>query len=316
MPHNEETGRTSRPSLLSEHAQQGPAGEDQGILNKLDGRASPSGTTHARRKPGRMGGVAAAFAAVAVLGGGALAWAMQHEDDSYGVQVAAAPAAPVPAAVPAPVPAPVPDVSSGASGDAPVEQAAAVQTPPAQESGVSAATILDEVPGAAVAGTAAALAAGTTAMAARGSAGNDGKDELSALLDKSASAGADAAKAGDKTASTSAKSTAAKKAARAKAERIAKAKAARDKKTAIAAARKKPAAKTAPKVDSDVALLAALLAHSKASPEPRPGKSATGSKGCAAQATVDAAKCREQPCASSAKAKNECKSPAVAEISG
>ncbi|WBS04818.1 hypothetical protein OU994_11335 [Pseudoduganella sp. SL102] len=349
MPQNEEPGRTSRPSLLPEQAQQAPAGEDQSILSKLDGRASPSGSTHARRKQGRM---AAGIAAVVVLGGGALAWAMQQDSAGNAVQVAAAPAAPVQKAVPAPVP----ETSSGASADEPVQEAAPEQAPVAADSDVSAATILDEVPGAAVAGTAAGAAVAATALAARAPAGDNGKDELTAFLEKPSAAKDDAAKVTDKGDATKAadkseavkvadkddaaktadksdaakaankadavkvadkaaasRQAAAKKVALARAERKARAKAAREKKTAIAAAKKKTPAKITPKVDTDAALLAALLAHSKASPAPRAAKPATDSKRCAPQA---AAKCPPQPCESASKPRNDCKGPAVAEISG
>ncbi|GGY68557.1 hypothetical protein [Pseudoduganella albidiflava] len=322
MPQNEEPGRTSRPSLLPEQAQQAPAGEDQSILSKLDGRASPSGSTHARRKQGR---VAAGIAAVVVLGGGALAWAMQQDSAGNAVQVATAPAAPVQKAVPAPVP----ETSSGASADEPVQEAAPEQAPVAADSDVSAATILDEVPGAAVAGTAAGVAVAATALAARAPAGDNGKDELTALLEKPAATKEDTAKVTDKDDATKAadknnavkvvdkaaasRQAAAKKVAIARAERKARAKAAREKKTAIAATKKKTPAKTKPKVDTDAALLAALLAHSKASPAPRAAKPATDSKRCAPQT---AAKCPPQPCESAAKPRNDCKGPAVAEISG
>ncbi|WP_338764303.1 hypothetical protein [Massilia sp. METH4] len=301
LPQRDEPGRTSRPSLLPEQPQQNAAGDDQSILSKLDGRASPSGSARAPRKAGRKGGMMAGLAAAVVLGGGALAWTMQENDDA-GMQVAAAPAQ-ASAAAPAVAPAVIADAPHPEPSAAP----AVAQAAPAHDSNVSAATILDEMPGAAGAATAAAVAAGATAVAARPPAapdGKDGKDELAAFLDKRASGEkSEAAKPDDE--EKLAKAAPAKKTQLTRAER--KAKAAREKRLAQAAAKKKkPAAKSAP-ADSDAALLAALLAHSKAAAA-RENKAPAEQKGCATSGSgTDSGK---------NKAKGDCKDPRVAEIAG
>lgn len=88
-------------------------------------------------------------------------------------------------------------------------------------------------------------------------------------------------------------------------------------KTAVAAAPKKkaaPAARPEP-VDSDVALLAALVAHAKAHPEPRVSKTAAKLKQCATLGSVsEADKCRERLCGGSARSKAECKSRRVIKV--
>jgi hypothetical protein len=92
----------------------------------------------------------------------------------------------------------------------------------------------------------------------------------------------------------------------------------KERKTAIAAApKKKPVARAEPKIDNDVALLAALLAHSKASAAPRVSKTASEYKRCGTLGSVaDADKCREKLCEGSAKARSECKTLRVAKASG
>ncbi|QBE65953.1 hypothetical protein [Pseudoduganella lutea] len=295
MQESDEQRRTGRPSLLSEGP---PPGDDQGILNKLDGRAGPATGARAPRKAGRRTGVIAGLVAVAALGGSALVWSGM-EDSGAATHVAAVPvtaSAPALAAAPAPAPAVAPEVPEPA---------------PAQE--VSAATILDNVPDAAAPIAAAAAVAGTAALVADSksapkppvAAGE--KDELAAFLDK---ADADKARHAPQKAAVKKKADATKVARKDKAP-------ARDKKTAVAAAsKKKPAAKPEPKVDSDVALLAALLAHSKASPGPS-SKTATEYKRCGTRGSAaDADKCRERVCEGSSKAKAECKTLKVAEAAG
>lgn len=291
MQESDEQRRTGRPSLLSEGP---PPGDDQGILNKLDGRAGPAKGAHAPRKAGKTGMIAGLVAVVA-LGGSALVWSGMGDNGSGTTPVAAAPvAAPAPALAAAVAPA--------------VEPAA-----PAPEPEVSAATILDNVPDAAAPVAAAAAVAGTAALLADGKrpasttpAAPGEKDELAAFLDK-----ADA----DKAKRTAQKAPVKKKSEPVKLARKDKA-SPRNKKTAVAAApKKKPATKSETPMDSDVALLAALLAHSKATAGPA-SKTATEYKRCGERGTTsDADKCRERVCEGS-KAKAECKTSKVAEAAG
>ncbi len=85
----------------------------------------------------------------------------------------------------------------------------------------------------------------------------------------------------------------------------------KDKPRAVAAAPKK---KPAP-VDSDVALLAALVAHAKAKPESQVSKTGAKLKQCAALGSVaEADKCRERLCSGSAKNEAECKGQRVVKV--
>lgn len=86
---------------------------------------------------------------------------------------------------------------------------------------------------------------------------------------------------------------------------------------ATAASRKKESHPKAAPMDSDEALLAALVAHSKAHPEKiRPGSTAAKLKQCARQSSANAAKCRERICDGSGKDDLECKGVRLAKATG
>ncbi len=87
-------------------------------------------------------------------------------------------------------------------------------------------------------------------------------------------------------------------------------------KTVAAAPKKKPAREVKPvPVDSDVALLAALVAHAKVHPEPRASKTAAKLKQCATLGSVsEADKCRERLCGGSARSEAECKGQRVIKV--
>lgn len=214
--------------------------------------------------------------AALAVAGGALTWGLQ--DSGTDRPVLPAPVAPAPVAVRAPAPPP------------PLVLAEA--PPAAPEPQVSAATILDEPP-------------------AQPKPAPD-KDELTALLDKPA----DADKPKVVKDEEPAKPAARKKPEPAKVARKEKV-AAKDKKTAVATApKKKPAAKAEPAFDSDAAVLAVLLAHSKAAAAPKPSRTATEYKRCGTLGSVaEADKCRERLCEATSKAKAECKTLRVAKVS-
>jgi hypothetical protein len=305
LSQNDVPGRTSRPSLLSEQAQAPQAADSQSILSKLDGRASPSGLSPVPRKPGRMSGMAAAIVAAVVLGGGVLAWALQDGSEQAGTSLAAA-------ATPVPAPVPMPAVSTGdaasTAAGAPVGEQAALP-----ESEVSAATILDEAPGGAVAATAAALTLGAAAAV---HTPDDGKSALAEVSDKPAAPAVQAGKPGADGGNVRSKPPARKKSEPARVARKDKAHAS-DRKTTLAAThRKKPAARAPAQVDTDVALLAALLAHSKASGAPNAGKTAAEYRRCSTLDSAGANKCRERLCEGSARARAECKALRADKASG
>ena len=86
---------------------------------------------------------------------------------------------------------------------------------------------------------------------------------------------------------------------------------------ATATNRKKEAHPKAAPMDSDEALLAALVAHSKAHPEKiRPGSTAARLKQCGKQSSANAAKCRERICDGSGKDDLECKGVRLAKATG
>lgn len=315
MQENDQSRRAGRPSLLSEQA---PASDSGSILSKLDGGAGASRSGGASGGVGRMAGIAAAVA----LTGGAIGWGISSVDTP-------APELPPVAAVAPPPQAP-------AAPSLPPSAAQVVTAPtvaPAGGSDVSAATILDEVPTKAEPG-AKSLAAALEGPPSKHAPG--AKDELVALLDKPPVAPAPA-KAQDAparaaqaslpakhktepvklaksekpaTKSKTEKSTSNKdKTAR---DKLAKEKSAKDKARNVAAEKSKPAArKEKAPVDGDVALLAALLAHTKKAPAH--AKPITEYQKCSTLDSVAAAdKCRERLCARGAKAPAECKPPRVA----
>lgn len=104
--------------------------------------------------------------------------------------------------------------------------------------------------------------------------------------------------------------------AKAKAEPVKVARKDKPKTVVAAAPKKKPTRDVKPvPVDSDVALLAALVAHAKAHPEPRASKTAAKLKQCATLGSVsEADKCRERLCGGSARSEAECKGQRVIKV--
>lgn len=302
-----------RPSLLSTDA--APAPEQHSALSQLEGRAGHARATPSAARPGRRRGVRGAVAGVAIAGAAVLAWLVfgtAPEPDPADTQLAAAhvpasrtaPAAPhaldAPAAPAATTPVPLPDgAASGTPSAAAViqeEQPAAPDLAPAAAKAASEdkndkqdlASLLD-APAAATVATATAAAALPAARPEKPAARHEDAPRKDGARKKPASD--KLAHAGKPHASTAA----------AKAKPSAKAPA-------------KAAPKhAAPAVDSDVALLAALLAHSKT---PESGSAEDIFKRCATNATAaEVQRCRVRVCRSSAKDAAECKSVKVSNIS-
>ena len=287
---------SSRPSLLSAE-QQGEA-DRQRILSGLDNK--PSLTTAGAQKA-RSGAVkwVAVGAAVLALTAGAGVWLVSEGEK----EIVLAGTAPLPA-----IPAP----------SVPLAPEPAAHAMPGEE--VSTAAILEDLP---------VMADTAAAPVIRPS------EEIKSLLEKGLPApvkrpvgmplvladappyaGALPVAAPVKPAAKAVKPAAAKPAAKkpapaAKADPKARAKAAPVKKKP---APQKPAPpKAVTKVNSDEALLAALVAHSKATQPKRASAAATKLKQCKTLGSIaDAEQCRAQLCAGSAKKEAECKGPRVA----
>lgn len=283
MQGNDQSRRPGRPSLLPE---QPPPDASHSILSKLDGRPNPTRAAPARPRPGR----AAWFALALAVGGGAFAWLTRAPG--------LAEQAPLPLAVAPPQHAAAPLAPALAASAAPVSSSPA----PALDDNVSAAAILQDTP---------QLPAPAPTSPATGRAPASGaKDELMTLLDAPPAAKAEKAAAPrrevvkvarvEKTGRKEKEKSAARESAPA-----------RDKARAVAA-KKAPAAKPAAPVDTDVALLAALLAHTKKAPASAGTKAARELKRCAALGSGAADKCRERLCAGESKGAPECKAPRVA----
>jgi hypothetical protein len=270
----QESDQPRRAGRPSLLSEQPPPGGSHSILSKLDDRPAAGGR---RPVPARRPRRAAGVVALLLAAGGGLAWMAAGSDPETErpLTVAAPAQATAPLAVaPPPQPASVP-----------------VSVPaPAPESHKSVAAILEDTPH---------LSEPAPAP------GKADKDELLTLLDTPPKT---AAKAAAKPERSPVKLAQADKPAR-KDKPLAKDK---EKEKARAAA-KKPPARAAPPVDTDVALLAALLAHTKKAPAPVSGKAARELKRCAAlgsAAEVD--QCRARVCGGEAKAAPECKPPRVA----
>lgn len=273
-----------RPSLLSKD--QAPAQEDHSVLSKLDGRAAPARRTVARKPDDQRGARAVVFG-VAIAGIATLAWlALGSVSETADQTLAAAHA-----------PAPLPAVPAAAPVDA---------TPPAP----AAATIHDDLTAALDAPVAKELP-GTPEPAPAAAAQAEHRD-LASLLDAPAAAPAPPFKLAAAAQEASVrKDGAAGKPARSDKPRT-PAPAPKPKVAQKPPARKPPASKPAP-VDSDVALLAALLAHAKT---PEAGSPEEIYKRCATNATAaEVQRCRVRVCQGSAKGAAECKSVRISKVS-
>lgn len=274
---------SGRPSLLS--ADPAPAPEDRSVLSQLDGRAAParglpSATLRARRRGTRAAVFGVALAAIA----GAAWFVLGSSGDAPEAPLTAAHVAPPPVKAPAAVPAPAPAVPAPAVAAAP----ASADLP---EAPASAALIKDELP-----------------------AAKADKHDLASLLNAPGAASVAAADARPKSQDDAPrKHVTAKKTATEKLARNEKARA------PAAPARAKPAHKPVqkraePAVDSDVALLAALLAHTKT---PDSGSPDDIFRRCATNATAtEVQRCRVRVCQSSAQGAAGCKSVRVSKAPG
>ncbi len=248
--------------------------------------------------------------------------------------IAAAPVAPPALALPAPAKAPA-DLSAPAEAvlAAPVDDSATPSATPLAKGGadpdVSTAAILEDVTEPAPpadkektlkeilqASTPATVAAtGVSAAAAAAAApklaANPAPDELTRLLDKPTPRAPlpTAARKSPKRMVEAAKPPVKLAAQKPKQKDTDK------HRLAVAPSKKKevhPKASSS-QVDSDVALLAALVAHSKAYPEKiKPGSTAAKLKQCGKQSGANAGKCRERVCNGSGKDDLECKSVRLA----
>ncbi len=271
---------SGRPSLLSADPATAPAPEDRSVLSQLDGRAAParglpSATPRARRR-----GMRAAFFGAALAGIAGAGWfALGSGGDAPEAPLTAAHVAAPPVKAPAAVPPPAPAVPATlASADPP-------------EAPANAAVIQDDLP-----------------------AAKADKHDLASLLNAPASASVAAADARPKSQDDAPrKHVTAKKTATEKLARNEKARA------PAASARAKPAHKPVqkraePAVDSDVALLAALLAHTKT---PDSGSPDDIFRRCATNATAtEVQRCRVRVCQSSAQGAAGCKSVRVSKAPG
>ena len=310
MQHNDERPTTSgRPSLLS--AEQQAEVDRQRILGGPDD--NPTGPNGSKRK---YSWLAAALVAVVAIGSGSAVW-LAGESDAPIVLAshAALPATPAPAAPLASDPAPPLDNATPllVDGGRPnpeadnVPTAAILEDMPALVAEIPTAQVkktdedeltrlLDQPPAEAVA-TIPVIAATQPAKPVAKPVVKAENKPVPALV-----------KMADKAV---AKKTVIAKAAQAKP--APKAAQARQERHPLAAAQTKKKNEVHPRaqVDSDVALLAALVAHSKAN-QPRRPAAAEKLRQCRALASASEAEaCRVRVCASSAKKEAECKAPRI-----
>lgn len=310
MQHNDERPTTSgRPSLLS--AEQQAEADRHRILSGLDDK--PAGAHGSKRKYSWM---AAALVAVVAVGAGSAVWLSdQGEEPIVLASSAPLPATPAPAAPLASDAALLPD-----SAMPPLPNGAGPANPEAEN--VSTAAILEDAP--------APVAEPTVPEVKKADA-----DELTKLLDQPAAeavaatavlAAKPAAKPVVKT-ETKAVPALVKVTDKPLAKKMVVAKATPPKPMAKAAPKAAPAKPerhplaAAPskrknevhpraQVDSDVALLAALVAHSKANQPKRGSAAAEKLRQCKALGSASEAQaCRARLCASSAKKEAECTAP-------
>lgn len=314
MQHSDERPPTSgRPSLLSTE-QQADADRNR-ILGTLDGKSGPAPEAMPGKRKYSL--LAGALVAVVAIGAGSAVWLSgEGEKEIVLASSAPLPAAPAPAAPLASEPPPI--------------------DPVAQD--VSTAAILQDMPSADANPAAPADARPAAPPADAAPAATDAlkpADDLASLLERpagtAAAAPALAAVVAGKAAPAPAKpaprpaakpaprKTVTAKAARPKAGSASAAKKPGQKsaaKTAVAAApaRKKTEARpTAQQQDTDVTLLAALVAHSKATTPKKAVTPAEKLRQCKTLASVsEADQCRARLCASSAKHEAQCKTARLA----
>lgn len=281
MQHSDDRPTTSgRPSLLS--TEQQAEADRHRILSGLD--AKPAGTTAgaAKARRGKFTWVVVG-AAVLALGAGSMVWLTSEGEK----EIVLAGTAPLPSEAAPAVALAEPPMAS----------------PKVEE--VSTATILDDTP--------------MVASESPPKPAKSGPDELTKLLDPQG-APVVVAKPAPAPVRVAAKPPVKKPVVLAKAP----AKAAVKPRVEMAemamnvqpVVKKKPAAKKAVvQTDTDVALLAALVAHSKAK-EPKRGTPGAKLQQCKTLGSVaEAEQCRARLCASTAKKESECKAPSLAKAS-
>ncbi|MFL6659643.1 MAG: hypothetical protein ACJ8GW_16305 [Massilia sp.] len=279
MQHSDERPPTSgRPSLLS--TEQQAEADRHRILGTLESNPESTSAGAAKARRGKMVWVAAG-AAVVALSAGTAVWLVSEGEKE--IVMAAAP----PAAVAAPLPPATP----------------APKAAPAEAEEVSTAAILDEAPSAPA--KPAALADAKTAP-----------DELTKMLEARAEPKtAHAAHAAPKVAAVK-KPVAVAKATPAKAHEKQDAEAMAMNIEPVIAKKGAVHAKAATQSDSDVALLAALVAHSKAGQPKKATGPASQLQQCKTLASVaEADQCKARLCASTAKKESECKATNLAKAS-
>ena len=322
----------ARPSLLSAEPQAEAAGTN--ILGNLEGgkkKPVPVAAPASGAKPGGMGKGAlwgGAALAVALLGGGA-AWLAAEPGSATGQALAEVAPAPQPAPA-APAAALAVDGTANTAAATAATDGAATPAAAAQAD-VSGASL------AAATATGAALVAGATAPHAAAAPGNSA--DLAAALAAPSKSGSAAAIQDEKPAKQQslremlnapspahAKAPAPKLARnegkpRAKAEKASRSTEKAGRTVARSAPRSSKAAppakaKQAPAPDSDVALLAALVAHTQASrPSRQPETLSAKLKQCRQLSTRGAEQCRVRTCAS-AKDDPLCKPVVTAAVDG
>lgn len=317
MQHDERQPTSGRPSLLSTE-QQADADRNRklGVLDAKPGAAS--GSMPGKRKYSLLAG---ALVAVVAIGAGSAIW-LSSEGEK---EIVLASSTPLPAA-----PAPAAPLASD------------LPAPGAEMDDVSTAAILEDAPPAEENAAAPALALTPTSDAVLATAQSDkSADDLTSMLERPPGAapaqakgpqiadlaGPAPAKPAPKSAAKPASKPAAKpapkkpvlaKAAPAKATSKATGQKSGQKSTkktaaAAAAAKKKAQAQPKPPQDTDVTLLAALVAHSKATAPKKAVTPAEKLRQCKTLGTVSQAdQCRERLCASSAKNEAQCKAARLA----
>jgi len=308
---------SGRPSLLSADQAPAPAQEQRSALSQLEGRPGNARATSSAARPGRRRGVRGAIVGIVIAGAAALAWlAFGTEQAPADTQLAAAhvpasrtepaapravdaPAAPA-AATPAPLPVPLPGGAATATPSAaamiqdehPVRSDPAPPAPKATRDDKQDLASLLNAPAAATASSSVAAAATAAVPSAAG------PERPATRRDEAPrKEGTGKKPASDKPAHAG-KPHAPTAAAKAKAPAKAPSKASNK--------------HAAPAVDSDVALLAALLAHTKT---PESGSAEDIFKRCATNATAaEVQRCRVRVCRSSAKDAAECKSVKLSNV--
>lgn len=296
MQRNDECSPTSgRPSLLS--SEQQAEADRHRLLDTLDGAPDPdrTGSPRGRRK---YSWIAAGLVAFVAIVAGSAAWlTSEGEKEIILASTVPLPATPPPAAPLALEPLPMNPEADHVSTAAVLEDVPASDAAPggieAEEGGDELKSLLERN-----ADTAAVPAEHTAAMAAPAY-------EAVPTAALAAAAGPQAAPKKAVVTKVAASGPVRKPLARKTAKKTAR-------KSLAAAAKKKPSAKPKTQHESDVALLAALMAHSKATQPKKVSTAAQKLRQCKTLGSVaQSDQCRARLCASSAKNEAACKTARV-----